>query len=273
MVDVIETTGKIMEGGVGEMIGNSAGMFGFGSLSKIVLIIFVVGVLGILGFMYYLNKKSKTQWTHILNVYRVIDGNRLTKPMQVKMRRFPLIKEAEVFQLETAVLGSFLFPEPDKYTGKDQYDIVIDDSNRLYTPKDILFNKDKGSVEISCKHAGLDIAFSELKSKYQELNQVTKKIDLREMVKWGVLMFCMILITIVLIKGIGAWTEAKEFDKDKAIAEAETMEILAGAMITIDSAVNTQGSVVLPLIKEIYGTENIQEIMNKNRVLEIDGTI
>jgi len=48
------------------------------------------------------------------------------------MRRFPLIKNAEVFELEKPLLGSYLIPEPGKYSGLNKYSIILDSDNRVW---------------------------------------------------------------------------------------------------------------------------------------------
>ena len=98
---------------------------GFSNLTSysyflIPLIVIVAGFLGI--WVYKTYKRKNTQWTHTLRVRRVLGLNgELSNPVIHRMRRFPLIKKAEIFELEKPLLGGYLIPELDEYSGLNEF--------------------------------------------------------------------------------------------------------------------------------------------------------
>ena len=124
-----------------------------------ILLFLFVGIFIAIAIVFWIKliKNKKAQWTHTLVVRRVLNNNLLSKPIIHKMRRFPLIKKAEVFELETPLLGGFLLPELDQYSDVNEFSIILDKNNRIYTNKGEFFNPDKSSVIVSAKHSKLKI--------------------------------------------------------------------------------------------------------------------
>ena len=89
----------------------------FSQYAWVLWIFLGVGVAIAVVFFIKMQKAKKEQWTHTLEVKRVLKNGLLSDPIIHMMRRFPLIKNAEVFELEKPLLGSFLIPEPGKYSG------------------------------------------------------------------------------------------------------------------------------------------------------------
>ena len=137
--------GKIFQP-LGNMVGGSLGGIARYAwvLIPLVLMLFIGGII----WIYIVYKKKGSQWTHKLEVRRVLDNETrlLSKPFIMKMRRFPLIKNAEVFELEKPLLGSYLFPDLDKYTGENEFSIVLDTNNRIFTNTGVYFNPDKNHL-------------------------------------------------------------------------------------------------------------------------------
>lgn len=239
---------------------------GFSSILKYawVLIILVV-IFGAIGIVWWIKKiKSKEdQWTHTLLVRRVLPGGRLTKAFTHKMRRFPLIKRAEVFELEKPLLGGYLLPELDQYTGDNEFSIILDTNNRIYTNTGEFFDPDKKSVNVSAKHSEIDIQRSTLKADFQNINRTNKRIEWSEIAKYAFMIMGIICLTIICIVAMTKWGEAQEHKSREAQAFEGAMSNLAEAMITIDATVNTQKLEILPMMREIYGTKNIQGIINE----------
>lgn len=224
-------------------------------------------------WIYKTYKKKNSQWTHELIVKRVGQNNLMMSGFSThKMRRFPLIKKAEVFELETPLLGGYLFPELDQYSGQNQYSIILDKNNRIYTNKGEFFQKDKSSINVSAKHSEIDISRSNLKSDFQNINQVSKRVEWATVAKYLAFTLFFILAFILGLKGISAWGEAQADQANQAQAEAVAFQHLASAIETMEAVVNTQKLEILPLMEEIYKTNNLQAIINKPIIIN-NGTI
>ena len=233
-------------------------------LIPFVLITIVIAVV----FVIKAIKNKKAQWTHKLKIRRVlydggyVDGKkqkaRLSDPFYIKMRRFPLIKKAEVFELEKPLLGGYLLPELDQYSGDNEFSIILDTNNRIYTNKGEFFDFDTNSVFVSAKHSEIDIQRANLKADFQNINKINKRIEWATIAKYAFFAVAIIAVMIVAIVGI---------QKQKALeaqSMAQAMDNLARAMISVEATVNTQKLEILPMMKEIYKTNNIQGIVNED---------
>ena len=67
---------------------------------------------------------------------------------------------------------------------------------------------------------------------------------------------------IVGIIGIQNWSEVNKAKAQEALATASAMESLAEAIGVMEATVNTQKLEILPMLQELYGTRNIQTIIN-----------
>lgn len=233
----------------------------------------IVVALGVAAFIFKMVKGKKTQWTHKLKVRRVLHGGQLTHgsvqnlrlsdPVYIKMRRFPLIKKAEVFELEKPLLGGYLLPELDQYSGENEFSIILDIDNRIYTNQGEFFDPNKHCVMVSAKHAEIDIQRSNLKADFQNINKTSKRIEWAEIAKWAFLGLAMIVAMIIIIVGLSNWGDAQQHKATAEQAKANAMQNLADAMTTVESVVNTQKLEILPMWKDFYGTQNIQGVINK----------
>lgn len=218
---------------------------------------------GFMGFWLYKKIKQKnSQWTHTLKVRRVLDNNRLSDFVIHRMRRFPLIKKAEVFELEKPLLGCYLIPELDEYSGLNEFSIVLDKNNRIYTNKGEFFNPDKSSVFVSAKHSEIDIQRQNLKANFQNINKISKRLEWATIAKYTFIITAIIAFSIIAIVAIQNWGESKQFEAQKAQSEAIAMENLAEAMITIEDTVSIQQLQIKKMLEDVYGTKNIQQILN-----------
>lgn len=209
-------------------------------------------------------KSKKTQWTHTLKIRRVLPGGRLTDTFIHRMRRFPLIKKAEVFELEKPFLGGYLIPELDEYSGENEFSIILDTNNRIYTNKGEFFDPDKSSVNVSAKHSEIDIQRSNLKADFQNINKVSKRIEWATLAKYAFLILLVMGVTIVSITAISKWGEAQQYKAQEAQATASAFTQLATVMETVEATVNTQKLEITYMLKELYGTQNIQEVINSD---------
>ena len=147
--DSLEPATNILGGGIGNIASYAWVFF------AVVIVVVIVGAF----IIFRMFRKKKTQWTHKLKIRRVIQGGQLTKgqeqkqrlsdPIYINMRRFPLIKKAEVFELESPLLGGYLLPELDTYSGENEFSIILDINNRIYTNQGEYVDFDKNCVNVS----------------------------------------------------------------------------------------------------------------------------
>jgi len=233
-----------------------------------VLYVFVgLAIIIFVGYMWNLSNRKKKQWTHNLKVKRVLTNGLLSKEATIRMKRFPLVTNASIFQLENPFLGSYLIPELDSYTGTNEFSVIIDRNNRIYINTGEKFSPETSSINVSAKHGGIDLAFEDLKSDWQNINKVDKKLELAQIAKFIMLGLLIIAVMIVAIKGIGQWGDNHEADAERAAAEAETMRQLAEAMETSQSTMNV-ALIAIDSLKDFYGTNNLQPIIRE----KINGT-
>jgi len=238
---------------------------GLASLSAYLWVLYITVPLVILIFgvvIWKMINARKRQWTHTLKIKRVLNNGFLSKENKIRMRRFPLIKNASIFHLEEPFLGSYLLMELDSYTGTNEFSVIIDKNNRIYINQGEKFDPNSSSTMVSAKHAGIDLAFEDLKSDWQNINKVDKKTDWKDVAKFMALGLLIIAVMVVSIKGIGQWGENHKVDAEKAAAEAEAFRNLADAMETTQATMNVQ-LLVLDLLKDGYGTNNIQRIIKE----------
>jgi len=225
----------------------------------LVIIGIIIGVV----FIIKKTKKKKSQWTHTLKVRRVLADGRLTDPFIHKMRRFPLVKRAEIFELEKPLLGGYLLPEPAEYSGVNEYSIILDNNNRIYTNQGEFFNPDKSTVNVSARHSEIDIQRSNLNAKFKDINKVSKRIEWATIAKYALAMIAIVAVMIVGIVAIQNWGEAQQYKADAAQAEAAAMNDLAKAMESVKAAANTY-TLLIPKLQDLYGTKNIQSLINNS---------
>jgi len=220
------------------------------------------------GYVWKLVRDKKKQWTHKFVIERELTNGELSDPVTIRMRRFPLIKNVSVFQLETPFLGSYLVPEMDSYTGINQFSVIVGKNNRIYIKTKTTFDPDSGSKIVSAKHAGIDLAFEDLKSDWQHQHTVDKRVEWSQVAKFALFGLLIIAVMVVSIKGIGQWGENQQVQAQQAQAQAQAMEFIADSMVTMEGTAKTQ-VLILDLLKEGYGTNNIQPIIRE----KTNGTI
>jgi len=239
---------------------------GFGKIATYAWVLIpIVVIFGAIGIVWWIKKikNKKSQWSHTLLISRVLSNGTVTKEVAHKMRRFPVIKRADVFELEKPVLGGYLFPELAEYTGNNEFSIVLDTNNRIYINNGSFWNPDKSCLMVSAKHASIDISRADLQADFQNINKTSKRIEWSEIAKYAFMLMAILCLTIVGIVGIQKWGEAQQWKTTEAQAIASTMENMALAMETIEATVNTQKLEILPMMREIYKTKNIQGIINE----------
>jgi len=238
----------------------SDGAAGLASYAWILWIFIPIALLIGVAYVWKLINKKNKQWTHKLRIRRVMAGGRLTSEDVIRMRRFPLIKRAEVFELERPLLGSYLMPELDSYTGKNEFSIIIDVNNRIYVSMGETFCPDKSCINVSAKHAEIDISRSDLRSDYQNVNKTSERLEWSKIAKFALLGLFIIAAMVVCIKGIEQWGSNHQADAQKASAEAEAYAQLGDMFEVVTAAINTQ-AIILEELQELKGTKNIQGVI------------
>lgn len=260
--EVLAPAGNMLKGGVGGIMKYAWVLF------PIVIIIIVVGIV----YIIKTTKAKKTQWTHKLKVRRVLGQGKtlpdgkilyfLSDPVILLMRRFPLIKKAEVFELEKPLLGGYLIPELDQYSGDNEFSIILDKNNRIYTNQGEFFDPDKNCVNVSAKHSEIDIERSNLKADFQNINQVSKRIEWATIAKYAIMFTALIVGMIIVLSGLSKWGESQQYRAEEAENQAMAMQYLADGLLIMQATVNTQKLEILPMMKEIYKNNNLQGIIN-----------
>jgi len=255
---------------VGEVIGPATSMF-TPNMSFLKYAIWLLPLVAIvtavcIGLLVKKYNAKKYQWTHTLEVRRVLaDGVTITEePVIHKMRRFNVMNGAEVFELENALLGTYLFPELDKYSGTNKFSIILDNNNRIYTSNKMTWTKDKGSCNVSAKHSEIDLARKRLKEDFQNINKVSKRVEWAEIAKWAAIFTALVVFLVLGIVGLTKWGESYDARADMARADIEMSANILKSQEIMAATVNTQQLEISVMLKELHGTNNLQSIINQN---------
>jgi len=239
----------------------SSGLSNIGKYSWVLW--FLVGFVAIIfiGVLIKMSVDKKRQWTHTLKIRR-INGtdNSLSDPEYIRMKRFPLIKRAEIFELEKPLLGGYLIPEPAKYSKNNEYSIILDRSNRIWLNEGEFFIPAQSSCNISARHAGIDNSRADLRADFQNINKTTKRIEWAQIAKFAMIGLLIICSMIVIIKAIGAWSDSEEQRAKADASFANAMANLAEALKTSEATANTQ-LIIIDEIKKLKNTNNIQSVV------------
>jgi len=242
-------------GQIGSVLGG--GLASLGQYKIFFYILLALFVIGIGLYIFTLIKKKKGQWTHEFEVQRILQNGQLTTPVIHKARRFQLDTGTENFELEKPILGNYIICRVGDYVGVNTMSIVIGQDNRIYTKKEVSWNADKSSEEISIVHAGVDVAWADLKAKYQHAHKNAKKITAAELIKAGLMGLLIIGAVVVLIVALGQWSEVHEQKTKQAEQNAIAMANLGEALETMQKVVNTQQLQITPMLQALYGKDNI----------------
>lgn len=238
----------------GDMFGNS--LAGVAKYAWVLWFVVGLGIAVSIFFFIKMLKQKKAQWTHTLEIKRVLKNGLLSDPLIHKMRRFPLVKNAEVFELEKPLLGSFLIPEPGKYSGLNRYCLILDADNRIWRNEGEYFDAVSGSINVSARHAEIDLQVATLKADWQNINKVNKRVDWMQIAKYVLTAIIILAIMVVAIVGIGEWGDAQE-------AKAESDNAFASAVNNLNSALETSlefkntDLLIIDKLNQLYGTNNI----------------
>ena len=228
------------------------------------LIIIFLAIGGFCAWYFKLWKKKDEQWTHTLNVtIELPNGDLNPVPVVHKMRRWKHKDEntAPLFELEKALIGSRIFVELEKYSGKTSYDIVLGNDGRFYLPTRTIMCKDKNAKEVSVKHAGIDRTRQSYTNQFEKMNETPSKIDGLTLMKYGLYGIAIIAAMMVSITGLKSWGENAGYDAQEQQLKLQTWEEMGKVMITVESVLNTQ-ALIIPDLKDKYGNNLQSAIKN-----------
>lgn len=249
--------------GIFDTLGNfKSGFVGLTTYAWVLYIFVPIALLIFGGYMWKITQDKKKQWTHTLRMKRVLANGFMSRETLIKMKRFPLVKNASIFELENPLLGSYLIPELDSYTGLNEFSIIIDKNNRIYINTGETFVPESSSIIVSAKHAGIDLAFEDLKGDWTNQYKTNKRVEWSQIAKfalWGILI---IALMVVSIKFIGQWGENNQRETEKSQAEAEYARQMKETAEITEATMNAM-VLVLDLLKDNYGTNNIQGIVRE----------
>lgn len=256
--------------GIGDTLAPATGLLTSGLKSiagKSWILWFFLAVLTciILFIIWKLFLAKDQQWTHKLRVRRVNQSGFMEEPFYVKMRRFPIVKGAEIFELENPLLGGYLMPSLNEYTAMNEFSIVLDTNNRIYTNTGEKWCPNKKSAEVSGQHAEIDIARGKLKDDWQKINSVSDKIEWGTIAKYAFLGMVVMAIVVLGIVGLQNWADSNDAKAEEARANAANSENMIIVMETILATVNTQ-SLMIPELKELKGTNNLQGLISQRMI-------
>lgn len=229
----------------------------------------IVGFAIFFGIVYLLSSlaRMKKQWTHTIIIRRK-NANGTISPQITKIRAMRYInpetkKLTSNFRLEKAVLGSNLLIDPLKYSNDNEISLILDENNRLWFNEGEVFCPSKNSIYVSAKHAEIDLAHEKLRETVKALNTLSQRRDWKEIAK-TVLKFLLIIgAVIICVIAIQEYGKGKQYDAQKAQSEAEAMKSLNEAMTTMQATVNTQQLEITYLLQKAYGTQDLQQWLNK----------
>ena len=250
-----------LKDGLGQLF--SGGLTVLARLKWIFIIILVVVAFVAIALFLNRARRKKTQWTHKVKIRRVLQNGTMTPEITHNARRFPLEKGVEMFELDKPILGSYLIPQPGEYTGNNEFSIILDSNNRIWVNKGFKFNRDSQSLEVSAVHAGIDVEMSNMKSKWQEAHKVQKKVTTLELLKYGLATLGIIAVVIIAIVALQQWGDAWQAKKEVAAQETLAMEHISNAVESMETIVNTQQLQIVPMLKALYGTNDITSVIQK----------
>lgn len=253
-----------------EMLSGAMGfLFQFGIVSYILIGLMIFALIFGLVWWLHLFRRKKRQWTHRIKIRRLLQDGTLTPEQVHKARRFPLEKGVEMFELDKPILGSYLIPQPGEYTGLNEFSIILDSYNRIWLNKGYKFDKDNQSINVSVVHAEIDVGMASMKDKWQQAHKVDKKLTTAELIKAGLKALGIVAIVILGIMALKEWGQAQEYKSASEQAQAQAMKDLSEAMKTIQATVNTQQLQIIPMLKALYETDNLAEVINQYQEEEI----
>ncbi len=249
--------------GLGDMLGNGLGVLG----RYWWVIAIILGLVCVVALIWFLQKvkKKKVQWTHTFKVRRVMQNQSMSDISIIRARRFPLEKGVAMFELEKPILGCYLSPQPGEYTELNTFSIILDSNNRIWNDTGTKFNKDKQSIEVSAVHAGIDVEFQAMKEKWQQAHKVQKRISALDLIKAGLIVLWIVAIVLISIVAIQQWGDYQTAKATMVTQEALAMQHINEAVQTIEKVVNTQQLQIIPMLKALYGDDNIINEINKYR--------
>jgi hypothetical protein len=237
-----------------------------GSLAPLFfVVIFIVAVGGIVWFIGSL-KRIKKQWTHKLFLRRKSsDGTILPEVVTYKLKRFVNSdgRITKYFQTDKPLFGSNIIVDLGKYSAPNTFSIIVDEYNRIWINEGEKWNPTEDSINVSARHAEIDLAMEDLTNAVKVLNTVNKKRDWTEIAKTAMKFALIIGAVIIAVYAMQTYAKESEQKTARALAEVEYMKIMDEVATAMQGTVNTQQLEITFLLQKAYGTQDLQRWLNE----------
>ncbi len=245
----------------------NSGLASIGRLKWILFIILGVVIVGAVIYMINQFKKKKVQWTHKIRVRRIDRYDHVIPGEEILLARRNRNKDGvDIFELQKPLLGNLEMPIPGKYSGANEFSIVLDSDNRIWNNMGEYFDKDKQSINISAVHAGIDIQMQELNNEWKRMHPVSKKITALEVIKAGLMAIAIIAALILGIVALQNHAKNVDAQSQAQIAQAQAMNKFADSINVMSNIANIQQLQMTPALKALYPNQDISQVINKYRV-------
>lgn len=239
----------------------SGSLNALGSLAPLFFfVIFLIIVGGIIWFIGSL-KRIKKQWTHKLFLRRKLsDGTILPEVVTYKLKRFINSdgKITKYFQTDKPLFGSNIIVDLGKYSAPNTFSIIVDEYNRIWINEGEKWDATTDSVNVSARHAEIDLAMEDLTNSVKVLNTVNKKRDWTEIAKTAMKFALIIGAVIIAVYAMQTYSKESEQKTARAQLELEYMKSMEEISNVIKGTVNTQQLEITFLLQKAYGTQDLQ---------------
>ena len=233
-----------------------------GNYAWILWIVLAVFVFGAIIFFVAQMKLAKKQWTHKLNIRRVLNGlDELSDVETIRMKRFPDKKLTDFFILEKPVLGTFIFQSIGEYSAPNTFSIIIDKNNRIFTERKSKLDRTKGIMSVSAVHPNIDTRRHMMLESFEKMYAIKPGTDWAKIGKWALTVLLIIACMVVVIVYLQERSEQVKITAERDKQMANAMVEFAGAMDAMESSVLTQ-VVLFETMKDMYGEAKLKEMIN-----------
>lgn len=232
-----------------------------GNYAWVMWIFLGIFVLGTVVFFVVQMRNAKRQWTHKLNIRRVINGlDELSEVETIRLKRFPDKKLTEFFILEKPLLGTFIFQSIGEYSSPNTFSVIIDKNNRIFTERKSRLDRTKGIMNVSAVHPNVDTRRHLMLESFEKMYAIKPGTDWAKIGKWAIIMLLIIGSIILGVVALQEHTKQVKMTTERDLAIASAMVEFSGAMAAMESSVLTQ-AVLFEAIKDLYGQEGMKKMI------------
>ncbi len=238
-----------------------------GMISNIWIVFVILGLVLIGGFIIFLFniKREKKSWTHKLIIRRKSANGSVSSEQSVIPMKRNVDKDGKItpnFRLKRPFMGCSLIIDPQHYTAFNEVSIIVDENNRIWFNEGELWNPQKNSIDVSVRHAEIDLQNDELRKTVKLSNSMFKKSNMSEILKSAVKFLLILAGVIVIIMFLQEWSKAHQADAQREAVGLQRDEVMKSVMETMQSVTNAQQLQLVYLLKKLYPGENIQQELN-----------